>query len=143
PRNRRRGESTNQSKDGRFTMRFRGIPSYLAGLLMVLTVAAGAQAEEKFNWDAWRSIVVQQGGRMKPLDTLAWESVLSVTTRCGSLKPDKFFSVSLPDIKDMSGFVESLRSAGKSDANPAAARVWNELSSKLRERLNALDFSKK
>lgn len=124
-------------------MRFRGFPSYLAGLLMVLTVAAGAQAEEKFNWDAWRTIVVQQGGRMKPLDTLAWEFVLSVTNSRGSLKPDKFFSVSLADIKDMSGFVESLRSAGKSDANPAAARVWNELSSKLRERLNALDFSKK
>ncbi len=47
----------------------------LAALLAVLTLA---QAEEKFDWNLAGKIVVQDGGRLKPLDTFARELVTDV-----------------------------------------------------------------
>ena len=36
--------------------------------------AATGPARPRFDWDQWRHLPVQDGGRAKPLDTLAWET---------------------------------------------------------------------
>ena len=34
-----------------------------------------------FDWDLWRTLPVQDGGRQKPLDTLAWETLRTLANR--------------------------------------------------------------
>ncbi len=50
---------------------------YVVILLSVLSVISLAQAEE-FNWNLAGQIIVQDGGRLKPLDTFARELVTDV-----------------------------------------------------------------
>lgn len=40
-----------------------------------------AAAGEPFAWDAWRNLPVLDGGRVKPLDSLAWETFRTVSNR--------------------------------------------------------------
>ncbi|MGD0897305.1 MAG: cytochrome c biogenesis protein CcsA [Thermoguttaceae bacterium] len=49
----------------------------LIALLTAWTITAAAFAQaapETFDWKPWRSLAVQDGGRQKPLDSLAWET---------------------------------------------------------------------
>jgi len=52
-------------------------------LILALTIAAPALAgnEADFDWDLWRHLPVQDGGRQKPLDTLSWESMRMLSNR--------------------------------------------------------------
>ena len=42
--------------------------------LALLGTTATAKAAEEFDWTPWRSLPVQDHGRQKPLDSLAWET---------------------------------------------------------------------
>jgi hypothetical protein len=60
--------------------------SRAACLALMLIAAADSQGlaqspEGKFDWNAWRHLPVQNGGRQKPLDTLAWETLRLVSNR--------------------------------------------------------------
>jgi len=56
--------------------------------LVAATYLEFAQAAETFDWNVWRTLPVQNGGRQKPLDTLAWEMLRTIANR-GSLEdPD-------------------------------------------------------
>jgi cytochrome c-type biogenesis protein CcsB len=56
-------------------------------LVLAALLAAGAPARGEgpkplpWNWDQWRNLPVQDGGRQKPLDTLAWETFRSLSNR--------------------------------------------------------------
>ena len=41
-----------------------------------------------FNWDQWRYLPVQDGGRQKPLDTLAWETFRTLSNQTGLADPE-------------------------------------------------------
>ena len=56
----------------------------IASCLLGLVVFSTAIAEEGFDWDLWRTLPVQEGGRHKPLDTLARET-LRTLANCDSL----------------------------------------------------------
>jgi hypothetical protein len=47
--------------------------------------AASTLAEENrgaaFDWQQWRALPVQDGGRQKPLDTLAWETFRTISNK--------------------------------------------------------------
>jgi len=64
----------------------------LALLMFCLGVGAAAGAEtqsgESFDWEAWRYLPVQDGGRHKPLDTLAWETLRTLCNRARFVEPD-------------------------------------------------------
>lgn len=49
-------------------------------------VAAGA--EPHFDWSRWRDLPAQNGGRQKPLDTLAWETLRVIGNRSNFADPD-------------------------------------------------------
>lgn len=104
------------------------------GVLVVTSLARPTWAAEEFQWDTWGGIVVQDGGRMKPLDTLAWEFVTGVVGR-GSLTPEFFSPVSAADIRDWRGLAEKLVTA--KGAEGPAGRVWQRLSSDLKAKLEA------
>jgi ABC-type transport system involved in cytochrome c biogenesis permease subunit len=55
------------------------LPLFL--LLCGLTFGRIATAEDRFDWDIWRALPVQNGGRQKPLDTLARETLRGVAHR--------------------------------------------------------------
>lgn len=48
---------------------------------------AGTPAESSFDWTPWRSLPVQDGGRYKPLDTLAAETLRTLCGRSGFADP--------------------------------------------------------
>ena len=64
----------------------------MRGMFIALTLlvsSAGnspvaANEDVAFAWQAWRHLPVQEGGRHKPLDTLAWE-----TLRRSPIAPDR------------------------------------------------------
>jgi cytochrome c-type biogenesis protein CcsB len=61
--------------------------------LVAATIAAsevrGAEpAAQDMTWEAWRSLPVQHGGRRKPLDTLARESLRMISNRASFHDPD-------------------------------------------------------
>ncbi len=57
----------------------------IASILFLLALGAPALAENpagpSFDWKPWRYLPVQDGGRRKPLDTLAWETFRSISNR--------------------------------------------------------------
>jgi cytochrome c-type biogenesis protein CcsB len=61
--------------------------------LLILSIATGAAAQaetpggQSFNWQAWRYLPVQDGGRHKPLDTLAWETLRTLCNRARFVEP--------------------------------------------------------
>ncbi|MCH5372450.1 MAG: cytochrome c biogenesis protein CcsA [Planctomycetes bacterium] len=54
-------------------------------LLSLNLTALRADDNAKFDWDQWRSLPVQDWGRAKPFDTLAWETIRTISNRA-SLK---------------------------------------------------------
>lgn len=113
--------------------------------LALLTPLAGRvnAAEPAYDWDTWRSIVVQQGGRMKPLDTLAWEFVVSVTNNRGTIRPEAFAAIGVDDIKSFPELVAALKTVSQSSGNPAAKRIWENLPKDLRTRIENVDLKVK
>lgn len=61
-------------------------------LIVLLATAASASTAdgsgEAFRFEAWRRLPVQEGGRYKPLDTLARESLFKITGRTSFSDPD-------------------------------------------------------
>jgi len=67
-------------------------------ILLSGSVSAFADDSADFNWDAWRYLPVQDGGRYKPFDTLAWETARLLGNRTAVADPessDKLNSVAL------------------------------------------------
>ncbi len=62
--------------------------SFLVGLLLWAAASSAWSADEVFNWDQWRSLPVQAGGRQKPLDTLAWETFRTLSNAAGWTDPE-------------------------------------------------------
>ncbi len=61
----------------------------LAAVLLFNAPATGRSADEQsFNWDQWRHLAVQEGGRHKPFDTLAWEALRTISNRVSYPDPD-------------------------------------------------------
>ena len=62
-------------------------------LVLVALLAAGTPARGEspkpspWNWDQWRNLPVQDGGRQKPLDTLAWETFRTLSNRTSFADP--------------------------------------------------------
>ena len=63
----------------------------LTVFVLLLSVAA-ARAEggksPSWNWDVWRDLPVLDGGRAKPLDTLAWETTRTLSNRTRFVDPE-------------------------------------------------------
>ncbi len=63
----------------------------LAALTVCLAIGATAFSEDRgdssMNWEPWRYLPVQDGGRAKPLDTLAWETLRTLCNRASFPDP--------------------------------------------------------
>ncbi len=66
----------------------RSIQVFSLLLLWVAPAIAGNPPEANFDWEPWRCLPVQEGGRQKPLDTLARESARMMTGRTGAADPE-------------------------------------------------------
>ena len=60
---------------------------------MLLMAAVPALAEDTpsgggINWQQWESLPVLDGGRQKPLDTLAWETLRTIGNRSSFEHPE-------------------------------------------------------
>jgi cytochrome c-type biogenesis protein CcsB len=62
--------------------------AFITTLWMASQALGTEYIEEKPNWDAWRSLPVQNGGRQKPLDTLARESLRLIGNRANFADPE-------------------------------------------------------
>jgi cytochrome c-type biogenesis protein CcsB len=66
--------------------------TFLAALLTLLTLSAAASADcpepQDLDWKPWRSMAVQDGGRQKPLDSLAWETLRMISNRASFTDPE-------------------------------------------------------
>lgn len=60
----------------------------LAVIAVVIASFAPVGGSAEFNWDQWRDVPVQNGGRRKPLDTLAWETLRLVANRSALTDPE-------------------------------------------------------
>ena len=59
--------------------------------LAALTLTAPAFAQQAtggFDWESWQRLPVQGGGRQKPLDTLAWETLRLLANEASFVDPD-------------------------------------------------------
>ncbi|MGL4461891.1 MAG: hypothetical protein ACRC1K_07020, partial [Planctomycetia bacterium] len=117
----------------------------LAVLLTALATAAGAGAADApvkstdgFDWTIWKGIAVQDGGRIKPLDTLATESLIAVTSERKHVRPENPGTISAVEIVDWTGLAKML-TAGDG-TSPAVKRVAGLLTADLRSKLTATDF---
>jgi cytochrome c-type biogenesis protein CcsB len=68
-------------------------PTMQMVLLAAISFFAGGAAAfsdqpAAFDWNAWRLIPVQDGGRYKPLDTLAWETARLLGNRTSAADPE-------------------------------------------------------
>jgi cytochrome c-type biogenesis protein CcsB len=52
----------------------RAIAASLAFAALAGSAFGASSPDQRFDWNAWRSLPVQDGGRQKPLDSLAWET---------------------------------------------------------------------
>jgi cytochrome c-type biogenesis protein CcsB len=61
-------------------------------LVILISSAVSAQAagtpHGSFDWDRWRDLPVQNGGRHKPLDTVAWEMLRLIANRTSFTDPE-------------------------------------------------------
>ncbi|MHB1037205.1 MAG: cytochrome c biogenesis protein [Pirellulales bacterium] len=66
--------------------------NFIATLLLVLGLGtpafAGGPRGDGMDWAAWRSLPVQDGGRRKPLDSLAWESLRMIGNKARFTDPE-------------------------------------------------------
>ena len=61
----------------------------LAGLTLWAAAPLARSADSQvFNWDQWRYLPVQDGGRQKPLDTLAWETFRTLSNETSLADPE-------------------------------------------------------
>lgn len=61
----------------------------LVGVLVLSTPAmADESARGDFDWKPWRQLAVLDGGRAKPLDTLAWETLRMLCNRASFTDPE-------------------------------------------------------
>src|SRR3990172_9474869 len=51
------------------------------------TAFAQPESRESLDWRPWRYLPVQEGGRYKPLDTLAWETLRTLSNRGRFIDP--------------------------------------------------------
>lgn len=58
------------------------------GLLMVPLAVFAEAPRGSFDWEPWRRLAVQDGGRYKPLDTLAWETLRTLCNRASLVDPE-------------------------------------------------------
>jgi len=64
-------------------------PAIVAGVLLLGTTArAESGTEPSFDWRAWSYLPVLDGGRYKPLDSLARETLRLLSNRAGFIDPD-------------------------------------------------------
>lgn len=61
-----------------------------AACMLSLVLLSGVSADEPpaFDWTTWRQLPVQEGGRHKPLDTLAWETLRTLCNRASFADPE-------------------------------------------------------
>ncbi|MBC8870251.1 MAG: cytochrome c biogenesis protein CcsA [Planctomycetes bacterium] len=65
--------------------------SFAALIALVVTSVStysSARESEVFNWNQWRHLPVQEGGRGKPFDTLAWETLRLLSNRASFTDPE-------------------------------------------------------
>ena len=61
----------------------------VAGVLLWAAASLAWPADNQdFDWDQWRYLPVQDGGRQKPLDTLAWETFRTLANETGLADPE-------------------------------------------------------
>jgi len=60
-----------------------------AALLLISALSAVcANDSPTFDWGQWRALPVQDGGRQKPFDTLAWETFRTISNRTRMVEPE-------------------------------------------------------
>lgn len=64
------------------------VTTLTAWLLVAGLASAADRADASFDWDTWRHLPVQDGGRHKPLDTLAWETLRTLCNRASVADPE-------------------------------------------------------
>ena len=64
------------------------IAAITAILLICASTITFAEEVTVFQWDQWRHLPVQEGGRYKPLDTLAWETMRGLCNRSRIADPE-------------------------------------------------------
>lgn len=97
-----------QNKSGARSMNWlRAASTYcVLAVLLSTTPQSRAFADDaaKFDWEIWSKIAVQDGGRMKPFDTLARESIIQLT-ESSKPTPGNPWTITVGDIKDWSAFL--------------------------------------
>lgn len=63
------------------------LPVLIVALLLGSVATAETKAQGRFDWKQWQSLPVQDGGRHKPLDTLAWETWRMIANRASLADP--------------------------------------------------------
>lgn len=96
---------------------------------VLATMCGTLRADEAFDWDAWRGIVVLAGGRTKPLETHAVEFVTAMVGR-SSFTPEVFSAISASDV-DWVKLAEHFKQAHAGKGGKAAQRVWRLLPADL------------
>jgi len=66
----------------------RAIAASLTFVCLAGSAFGASSADERFDWTAWRSLPVQDGGRQKPLDSLAWETWRLLGNRVSFTDPE-------------------------------------------------------
>ena len=110
--------------------------------LLLMTTVLGASrpaAAESYDWSAWGNIVVQEGGRMKPLDTLASELVIGIVGR-GSFQPRGFGAISVADITHWESLAEKIVAGSRSQSADPQTRVAKQLSKELLAKLEHVNL---
>ena len=78
-------QTTNKTKEQ--FMR-RATAAGLALVCLASSAFAASSPNQRFDWNAWRSLPVQDGGRLKPLDSLAWETWRLLGNRVSFTDPE-------------------------------------------------------
>ncbi len=107
---------------------------FFAVLLLGFALSGPAFAETQpassIDWDQWRHMPVQNGGRQKPLDTLAWETLRRLCNRGSFVDPETDSKLSptalyLAMIFDWQGWDKPQSHRAMSDTHPQMAYYNN------------------
>ena len=66
----------------------RRVAASMAWVCLAGSTFAASSPGQQFDWNAWRSLPVQDGGRQKPLDSLAWETWRLLGNRVSFTDPE-------------------------------------------------------
>ncbi len=66
----------------------RAIAASLAFVCLAGSALGASAPDQQFDWNAWRALPVQDGGRQKPLDSLAWETWRLLGNRISFTDPE-------------------------------------------------------